>query len=86
MVLHAVVLQRFPIKLPSSVVTVEGAGDVPRPVPRTLAASGFVMELTPAGVENSDGLKVTPGNICAASEGVFTMTLQYWIASCAIPT
>jgi hypothetical protein len=83
---HAVVLQRLFIRLPSSVVTLDGAGELLRPVPSTRPARALVTEFMPDADENSELLNVTPGNTCAAYDGVFTMTLQYWIASCAIPT
>src|SRR5208282_5823691 len=83
---HAVVLQRLLIRLPSSVVTLDGAGELLRPVPSTRPASALVTEFIPDAEENSEPLNVTPGNTCAAYDGVFTMTLQYWIASWAIPT
>jgi hypothetical protein len=86
-------LQRMPIRFVSSVVTVDAAGwlDIPTAgiwpemlVPSTRAASALATRPVCAG--NVEALNVTPGNICAASDGVLTMTLQYWIASCAVPT
>jgi hypothetical protein len=59
----------------SSVVTVVEAGELVRTVPSTAVASALVTApVLPGYVE---ALNVTPGNICAASDGVFTMVLQY---------
>src|ERR1700727_38389 len=77
-------LQRMPIRLVSSVVTVDAAGWLDMPtagvwpemlVPSTRAARALATRPVCAG--NVEALNVTPGNICAASDGVLTMVLQY---------
>src|ERR1700678_4304456 len=70
-------VQRMPIRLLSSVVTVDAAGWLAMPAPSTFAASALLTELMPGALENSEALNVTPGNIFAASDGVLTMVLQY---------
>src|SRR5580698_670811 len=82
-----VVPQSVFIRVFSSFVTVDVAGEVLRPLPKTAAANALVtveLEVFPAYVEP---LMVNPlPNICVTSDGVFTMVLQYWMASWATPT
>src|ERR1700684_4264934 len=70
-------VQRTPIRLLSSVVTVDAAGWLAIPcgfaelIPSTRAASALVTRLVCPG--NVEALNVTPGNICATSVGLLTM-------------
>ena len=88
-VVQAVLVQRLVINLSSSPpapVIVEAAGWLCRPLPSTRAASGPVTESIPACVPNSPALKVTPGNMAETNAGLLTISLQYWMAICAMPT
>src|SRR5271163_165713 len=88
-VVQAVLLQRLLIKLSSSPpapVIDDAAGWLCKPLPSTRAASGPVTESIPACDENSPALKVTPGNMAETRVGLLTISLQYWMASCAMPT
>ncbi len=72
-------VHRMPIRLLSSVVTVDAAGWFGKvcvePLLSTRAASALVTRLVCAGYV--EALNVTPGNICDTNAGVFIIVLQY---------
>ena len=56
-------------------------------MPSAALTSGEITEVRPDGVLNFDpALKLTPGKNAALLPASLTSSLQYWMASCAMPT